>query len=70
LQESAAIPPPLDEAIVRSYDADVSVNVPPVEDERVTATLVAFTVRVLATDPAAMANVVEGDVRLTVSALL
>jgi hypothetical protein len=70
LHDSDATPPPLDVAMVRSYDGDVSVNGPPVEDESVIATLVAFTVSASATDPAAMAKVVAGDERLMVAAAL
>jgi len=65
LQESDAVPPPLDVAMVRSYDADVSVNVPPVEEERVIATLVAFTTRLSATEPDAIVRVVAGEVKET-----
>ncbi len=63
LQESDAAPPLLDVAMVRSYDADVSVNVPPVEDESVTATLVAVTVRASAIEPGVIVNGVAADAR-------
>ena len=54
--------PPLElVATERPYDGDVSVKVPPVEFERVTATLVAFTVNRSATEPLTVVRVVEGD---------
>jgi hypothetical protein len=65
LHDSDATPPPLDVAIVRSYDADVRVNVPPVEDESVTTTLVAFTTRLSATELVAMVMVASGEVKET-----
>jgi hypothetical protein len=60
LQVSDAAPPPLDDAAVRSYEGDWSVNVPPVEDESVTTTLVAFTVTASAAEPAVIVKFVEG----------
>jgi hypothetical protein len=65
LQESDAVPPLLDEATFRPYDADVSVKAPPVEDDSVTAMLEAFTRRESAADPAVMVRIVTGDVRAT-----
>jgi hypothetical protein len=41
----------------------VSVKLPPVELDRVTMTLVAFTWKESATEPARMASVVEGEAR-------
>jgi hypothetical protein len=63
LQETLALPPALDDATVRSYDADVSVKLPPVELDRVTMTLVAFTWTESAREPARMVNVAAGDAR-------
>jgi hypothetical protein len=65
LQERDAVPPALEDAMVRSYDAEVSVNVPPVEDESVTITLVAFTVRPSATEPVEIVSVAVGEFRVT-----
>jgi hypothetical protein len=44
----------------------VSVKLPPVEFDRVTITLVALTWKESATEPARMASVVEGEVRVIV----
>jgi hypothetical protein len=70
VQESAAVPPELLDAIVRSYVADVSVKFPPVELDSVTITLVAFTWSASATEPAKIVNVVAGELRETVSAVI
>ena len=43
VQDGDAVPPELLDAIVRSYDADVRIKLPPVELESDTMTLVAFT---------------------------
>lgn len=43
VQEAVTAPPALELAIVRSYVAEVSVKLPPVELDMVTITLVAFT---------------------------
>jgi hypothetical protein len=60
-----AVPPPLEEAIVRSYESEVNVKFPPVLEERRTTTLVAFTVSESATEPEAMVSVVAGEERET-----
>jgi hypothetical protein len=64
LQEIVAVPPPLEVATERSYEGDVRIKLPPVELERVTTTLVAFTPRASATEPDVMVRVVEGLVRI------
>ena len=43
VHEVATVPPPLDVATDKSYDGEIRVKLPPVELDRVTMTLVAFT---------------------------
>ena len=61
LQEVATVPPGLDVATDKSYDGEIRVKVPPVDDESVTATLVAFTCSTSAADPVAIVRVVAGE---------
>lgn len=70
VQESVSAPPTLELAIVRSYDGEISVKLPPVELDRVTMTFVAFTWRASATEPVAIVKVVAGELRDMVSAVL
>ena len=61
LQEVATVPPGLDVATDKSYDGEIRVKVPPVDDESVTATLVAFTCNTSAAEPVAIVRVVAGE---------
>ena len=63
VQVRELVPPLLDVAIARLYEGDVNVKLPPVEPDNVMITLVAFTWRESAAEPAAMVSVVEGEVR-------
>lgn len=61
-EQGCASVPPLPIVELESACGEMSVKGPPVEDERVTRTLVAFTSRKSATDPVAIVSVVEGEV--------
>jgi hypothetical protein len=62
LQEVVTVPPGLDVATDKSYDGEIRVKVPPVDDESVTATLVAFTCSASAAEPVAIVRVVAGEI--------
>lgn len=49
--------------MVRSRDAELNTKLPPVEDERVITTLVAFTVSASAAEPEAITKSIAGEVR-------
>jgi hypothetical protein len=70
VHEVATVPPGLDVATDKSYDGEIRVKVPPVDDESVTATLVAFTCKTSATEPVAIVSTVAGELRETISAVL
>jgi len=61
VHEVATLPPLLDVATERSYDGEISVKAPPVEDESVTTTLVAFTCSASAAELVATVRVVAGE---------
>ncbi len=66
VQLVVTVPPPLELAIVRSKEAEVSENVPPVEEERVTVTFPAFTTNVSAAEFATIVKFATGEVKETV----
>lgn len=69
VQELAMVPPPLDVAMERSYDGESSVKLPPVEEDTVMRTLVAFICKTSAAEPVAMVSVVAGETVWTDSAV-
>ena len=60
------MPPVLLVAIEKSREADVRLKLPPVEDESVTITLVAFAVSASAADPDLIVKLIAGEVSATV----
>ncbi len=61
VQPTVTVPPLELVAIERPSKGEISVKIPPVELESVTATLVAFTVRASATEPVAMVKETAGE---------
>ncbi len=70
LQLWLTVPSALVEAIDKSREAEVSVKLPPVPDESVAITLVAFTVSASATEPDLTVRLIAGEVREKVKSAL